>query len=102
MALLMFTHAWVAVWVSLLPLLIVGVEAYDSLGLQLDARKPLEIYPHPPFKVHLDGVDSVQHVLDTGLRFEQGRSTLEPPSDLVGCAVGSNLDRFSLMCLLAR
>ena len=84
MALMMITHAWVAVWGSLLPLVIVGVEAYDSLGLKLDACKPLEIDPHPPLDVHLDSVDSVQNVLDICLRLEQGSSSLKPPVDFVG------------------
>ena len=83
----MITHAWGAVWGSLLPLLIVGVEAYDSLGLQLDACKPLEIDPHPPFEVRLDGVDSVQNGQDVGLRLEQGSSALIPADDLGGCVV---------------
>jgi hypothetical protein len=70
MAFVMFALVWTAVWDSLLPKLIVGVEAYDSLGLQLDARKPLEIDPHPPFEVHLKGVHSLQKVHGTGFRLQ--------------------------------
>ena len=85
MALVVFAHVWVIIQSSLLPLLIVGVEAYDSLGLPLAACKTLEIDSHPSFHIHFKVVHSIQDVHDTGLRLQQGSSALEPSANFVCC-----------------
>ena len=67
MALWMSARVRVILLPSLFPLLIVGVKAYDSLWLSFTTDKPLEVDPHPPFRVNLKVVDSLEEILDTGL-----------------------------------